>query len=314
MSRKFTIAVHGGAGTILRSQLTPEMENHYKKALKEALDEGFQILKNGGTALDAVEKAVESLENCPLFNAGKGSVFNSSGQNECDASIMCGKTLSAGAVAAVKNIKNPVVLARAIMEKSEHVMMNGVGAFNFAQENNIEIVPDDYFFTQHRFDQWLEARGTGVVKLDHNIHTEGKKFGTVGAVAIDAEGNLAAATSTGGMTNKKYGRVGDTPIIGAGTYAENGICAVSCTGHGEYFIKAVTAYDIAAQIKYKNSTLQEAANHTVMQTLVNIGGEGGIIAIDQAGNAVLCFNSDGMYRGVKSSDGTEFSAIYENED
>jgi beta-aspartyl-peptidase (threonine type) len=313
MSHKFTIAVHGGAGTILRSQLTPEMELQYKKALEEALDKGFQILQNGGSALDAVECAVISLENCPLFNAGKGSVFNSSGQNECDASIMDGKTLAAGAVCAVKNIKNPVTLARAIMEKSECVMMNGVGAYNFAEEHKIEIVPDDYFFTQHRFDQWLEARGTGVVKLDHNIHTEGKKFGTVGAVAIDSEGNLAAATSTGGMTNKKYGRVGDTPIIGAGTYAENGVCAVSCTGHGEYFIKAVTAYDIAAQMKYKNSTLQEAANHTVMKTLVNIGGEGGIIAIDKNGHAVLCFNSEGMYRGVKSSDGTFYTAIYENE-
>ncbi|CAN5569527.1 beta-aspartyl-peptidase [soil metagenome] len=303
----FTIAIHGGAGTILKASMTPEKELAYTQALREAMDTGFNLLADGSSSLDAVEAAVISLENCPLFNAGKGSVFTHEGIHEMDAAIMEGHWLKAGAVAGVKNIKNPVQLARLVMEKSEHVLLTGNGAEVFAKELQIPFESDQYFFNQLRFDQLSEIRGTDKTALDH---TPEKKFGTVGAVALDQHGNLAAATSTGGMTNKRYGRVGDTPVIGAGTYANNKTCAVSCTGHGEYFLRAVVAYDISCLMEYKGMTLQQACEEVVKVKLVSIGGEGGLVALDGAGNHSLCFNSDGMYRGMRNSDGKSLIAIY----
>ena len=290
---KISLAIHGGAGTILREKLTPELEKQYLSALDEALKVGYEILKNNGSALDTVEAAVVSLEDCPLFNAGKGSVFSSAGTNEMDASIMDGKNLQAGAVTAVKNIKNPITLARKIMDQSPHVFLTGEGAMEFAKKNNIEFADDQYFFVQQRWDAWQKIKGTGEIALDHNE----KKFGTVGAVACDSEGNLAAATSTGGMTNKQFGRVGDCPIIGAGNYANNNTCAVSCTGDGEFFIRAVAAYDVSCLIEYKKFSLKQACEIVVKDKLVKLGGEGGLIAVDTKGNTELCFNSAGMYRG-----------------
>ena len=310
----FGTAIHGGAGTILRSSMTPEKENLYTDALQTALQLGYAVLEKNGSALDAVETAVRSLENCPLFNAGKGAVFNNAGTHEMDASIMSGKDLSAGAVSLIKHIKNPVSLARAVMEKSEHVFLCGDGAEDFAKQMNLEFAGDEYFHDAFRFEQWKKAQETEGSFLDHNVHTtdntKDKKFGTVGAVALDKDGNLAAATSTGGMTNKKFGRVGDSPIIGAGTYANNNTCAISCTGHGELFIRSVVAYDISALMEYKNLSLHEACEEVVMKKLVKIGGEGGLIAIDKHGNIELPFNSEGMYRALKSSNGVEKVEIY----
>lgn len=304
--KNFVIAIHGGAGTILRSSMTAEKEAGYTKALQEALDAGYEILSKGGSSLDAVEAAVVSLENCPLFNAGRGSVFTHEKKHEMDASLMEGKFLKAGAVAGVKNIKNPVQLARTVMEKSEHVLLSGTGAETFARKMNLAFEPDEYFFSKFRFDQLNEIYDSDKTILDH---TE-KKFGTVGAVARDQDGNLAAATSTGGMTNKKYGRIGDTPVMGAGTYANNRTCAVSCTGHGEFFLRAVVAYDISCLMEYKGMSLQEACNKVVLDKLVTIGGEGGLVAVDAAGNFSLTFNSEGMYRGMKNSSGQSLVAIY----
>lgn len=293
----YTIAIHGGAGTILQSSMTAEMQTKYEAALNEALNSGYTILEKGGAALDAVEAAVESLENCPLFNAGRGSVFNHNGKHEMDAAIMDGATLAAGAVSAVSNVKNPVVLARTIMDRSEHVMLFGAGAEEFALAAGLDFEPDEYFYNEMRYRQWQEALEEGRVSLDH---TE-KKFGTVGAVALDINGNLAAATSTGGMTNKKFGRVGDSPIIGAGTYANNDTCAVSCTGHGELFIRTVVGHDISCLMEYKGLSLQEACDVLVHDKLVKIGGEGGLIAVDKDGRVAMPFNSEGMYRGYKHS-------------
>ena len=303
------IAIHGGAGTILRSSMTPKKEQQYTTALREALHAGYDILNRGGTALDAVEIAIKSLEDCPLFNAGKGSVYNNAGKHEMDASIMSGKDISAGAVSLIRNVKNPITLARAVMEKSEHVFLCGEGAEIFAREHHLPFEPDTYFDTAFRYEQWQEAKKTDGSFLDHNVTVTDKKFGTVGAVAIDIHGDLAAGTSTGGMTNKKYGRVGDSPIIGAGTYANNNTCAISCTGHGELFIRSVVAYDISCLMEYKNFTLAEACNEVVMKKLVAINGEGGLIAIDKYGNIELPFNSEGMYRAMKNSE-TELIAIY----
>ena len=303
------IAIHGGAGTILRSSMPPEKEQQYTTALREALYAGYDILNRGGTALDAVETAVKSLEDCPLFNAGKGAVYNNAGQHEMDASIMLGRDISAGAVSLIKNVKNPVALARAVMEKSEHVFLCGEGAEIFAREMKLPFEPDSYFDTEFRHAQWLEAQKADGTFLDHNVTVTDKKFGTVGAVALDINGDLVAATSTGGMTNKKYGRVGDSPIIGAGTYANNNTCAISCTGHGELFIRSVVAYDISCLMEYKNLSLAEACNEVVMKKLVAIEGEGGLIAIDKHGNIELPFNSEGMYRAMKNAD-TELVAIY----
>lgn len=300
------LALHGGAGTISRKAMTPEKEARYKGALKAALDAGYSILSQGGTALDAVAATVVVLEDEPLFNAGKGSVFTHDGTHEMDASIMRGDTLEAGAAAGVQGVRNPVLLARTIMERSEHVMLCGKGAEEFARLQQLAFEPDEYFFDAFRHDQWKKAVEEDRIQLDH---TEDKKFGTVGAVARDAHGNLAAATSTGGMTNKRWGRAGDSPIVGAGTYANNATCAISCTGHGEFFIRAVVAYDVSCLMEYKGLSLEEACKVVVNEKLVKLGGEGGLIAVDAAGNVCLPFNSSGMYRAFKTTT-TEEVSIY----
>ena len=312
---KIALAIHGGAGTILRSQMTPDLEREYRKGLETALKAGWSILTSGGASLDAVETAVASLEDFPLFNAGRGAVFTHEGEQEMDASIMDGSSLKAGAVASVKNIKNPVKLARLVMERTDHVLLAGEGANQFAEQVGAQFEPDEYFFTEHRWLQLQEAMAEGRIQLDHfTAETQRRRYeetnpqsairnpqlGTVGAVACDINGFLAAATSTGGMTNKKFGRVGDTALIGLGTYADD-ICAVSCTGHGEYFMRAVAAYDVAARMKYKGLGLEEAARETI-DHLTKINGEGGLIAVDTHGNITLPFNSEGMYRGSASDD------------
>jgi len=310
---KYAIAIHGGAGTILQSTMTSEKEKAYKAALQDAIEAGETVLKKGGSSLDAVEFAIVSLENNPLFNAGKGAVFTHNGKNEMDASIMYGKDLTAGAVAGVTNIKNPISLSRAVMEKSEHVLLTGAGAIDFAKKINAEFADDDYFFVQMRYEQLQKAKESDTMILDHTedkFENGEKKFGTVGCVALDIHGNIAAGTSTGGMTNKKFGRVGDSPIIGAGTYANNNTCAVSCTGHGEFFLRSVVAYDISCLMEYKGLTLKQACDIVVMDKLVKIGGEGGLIALDAKGNIELPFNSEGMYRAKKSSDSDLYIGIY----
>ncbi len=317
--KKIALAIHGGAGTISKSTITDEIADDYRNGLQNALVAGWEILQNGGSSLDAVEAAVVELENNPLFNAGKGAVFTHDEKNEMDACIMDGKTHNSGAVAFVKNVKNPIKLARLVMEKTEHNLLAGIGANQFAEEMNVEFESDEYFFTDFRYQQLLKARKEGVIQLDHAETIQSSKskvespktkpIGTVGAVACDSFGNLAAATSTGGMTNKKFGRIGDTPIIGAGNYADNKTCAVSCTGHGEFFMQTVAAYDVAARMKYKNSSVVEAANETV-NYLREIGGEGGLIAVDALGNVTLPFNSEGMYRGYVIEDGEFTVEIY----
>ncbi|MBL7711186.1 MAG: isoaspartyl peptidase/L-asparaginase [Chitinophagaceae bacterium] len=306
MSQLFAIALHGGAGTIAPETMTEEKYAAYTQGLKAALDAGYAVLERGGASLDAVQAAVMSLEDCPLFNAGKGAVFNSTGGHEMDAALMEGSTKRAGAVAGVTAARNPVQAARTVMEHTEHVLLSGPGADQFVREQGLPIEGPDYFFNQFRYDQWKEAQAEGRVQLDHSE----KKMGTVGAVALDQSGNLAAATSTGGMTNKQYGRVGDSPLIGAGTWADNHTCAISCTGHGELFIRSVVAYDIACLMEYKGLSLADACHKVVMDKLVKTGGEGGLVAIDQAGNIAMPFNSSGMYRAARKSDGTENIAIY----
>lgn len=304
----YTIAIHGGAGTILKSTMTPALQQQYEQGLKDALSKGYDLLKNGGTAVDAVEAAVVALEDFELFNAGKGAVFNSEGKHEMDAAIMDGKNLDAGAVSGISNVKNPIALAKAIMQKSEHVMLFGKGAEQFARQQQIPFEADEYFYNEGRYQQWQEAMKEGRVQLDH---TE-KKFGTVGAVALDIHGNLAAATSTGGMTNKKYGRVGDSPVIGAGTYANNATCAVSCTGHGELFLRTVVGHDISCLMAYKGLSLIDACNVLVHDKLIKINGEGGLVAVDKNGNVALPFNSEGMYRAYAHSDGRVEINIYKD--
>ena len=307
---KISLVIHGGAGTILRSVMTPDLEKAYLLALQEALEVGYGLLENGGSSLEAVKAAVMSLEDCILFNAGKGSVFAKDGSQEMDASIMEGKTLMAGAVSAVRNIRNPVELAYTVMTKSQHVMLNGKGAYDFAILNGIKTEPDDYFFSPFRYDQWKQMQDSDEAALDHNVSLTDKKFGTVGATALDKHGNIAAATSTGGMTNKQFGRVGDSPIIGAGTYANNKTCAISCTGHGEPFIRAVTAYDVSCLMEYKGLSLEKAMNVVVHDKLIKMDGEGGMIGVDANGNTAMVFNSEGMYRGMKNSSGKNIIAIY----
>lgn len=308
---KYAIAIHGGAGTILRAAMTPEKELAYRSALESAILSGENILKKGGDSVDAVEAAIQSLEDNALFNAGKGAVFNHEGKNELDASIMNGKNLMAGAVASIKNIKNPISLAKLVMDKSEHVFLAGSGAMDFAKKMEVPFMPDDYFFVQARYEQFLLAKESDSILLDHTSENQ-KKFGTVGAVALDVNGNLAASTSTGGMTNKKNGRVGDTPVIGAGTYANNNTCAISCTGHGEFFIRSVVAYDISCLIEYKGLSLKAACDLVVKEKLVKLGGEGGLIALDRLGNIELPFNSEGMYRASKKEGQETFIGIYGN--
>jgi len=315
MIKNFAIAIHGGAGTILRKNMTNEIEKKYKTALSESILAGENILLNSGLAIDAVEASIRLLENNPLFNAGRGSVFSNEGEHEMDASIMNGKDLMAGAIAGVKNVKNPITLAKSVMQHSNHVFMAGQGAEVFAKQLNIEMAPNEYFFEQMRYDQLIQAKSNDRIDLDHvdNKFENGeKKFGTVGAVALDVFGNISAGTSTGGMTNKKHGRIGDTPIIGAGTYANNQTCAVSCTGHGEFFIRSVVAYDISCLIEYKGFSLKEACNLVVKDKLVKIGGEGGLIALDAKGNIELCFNSEGMYRASKKSNEEVYLGIYKD--
>ncbi|HJS51393.1 MAG TPA: isoaspartyl peptidase/L-asparaginase [Pyrinomonadaceae bacterium] len=306
---KTALAIHGGAGTIRRSNMTPELELEYRGGLEAALRVGWDILQNGGSSLDAVEATVVSLEDLPLFNAGRGSVFTHEGKNELDAAIMDGSDAKAGAVAFVRNVKNPVKLARLVMEKTPHVLLAGDGADLFAEEIGVELVDNTYYYTDHRWKQLEEAVAADRVQLDH-VDAAAKPSGTVGAVACDSSGRLAAATSTGGLTNKKFGRVGDTPIIGAGTYA-NDTCAISCTGHGEFFMLGVTGYDLAARMKYKGLSLEVAANETLEQ-VTSMGGIGGFVAIDTHGNVVLPFNSEGMYRGWVRGDGALNVGIYRN--
>jgi beta-aspartyl-peptidase (threonine type) len=291
---KFSIALHGGAGNFNKANFSKEAEASYNTSMDIALQIGVKILANGGSSMDAVEATIIELENCPLFNAGKGSVYNALGKHEMDAAIMCGKTLNAGAVAGVAQIKNPIMLARAVMEKSNHVLLIGKGAEDFAIQHQIEVANEAYFFDEKRLQQWKLLQGKSSTQLDHASLND-KKFGTVGAVALDIHGNLAAATSTGGMTNKMLGRVGDSPIIGAGTYANNNTCAISCTGHGEHFIKNVVAHDVSCLIEYKGLSLQEACNFVVMNKLKSIDAEGGLIAVDAAGNIAMPYNTNHMF-------------------
>ncbi len=311
----FTILIHGGAGTILKEDMTPELELAYLSGLQQTLQVSYAVLEEGGTAVNAVKAAIVLLEDNVLFNAGKGSVFTKKGVQEMDAAIMDGMDLSAGAVAGVRNVRNPIELAMEVMRNSNHVFLSGKGANDFAIKQGVKLEPDEYFFSQFRYDQWKSIRDSDNYSLDHTHHhleelLRDKKFGTVGAVACDRFGNLAAATSTGGMTNKKYGRIGDSPMIGAGTYANNQTCAISCTGHGEMFIRAVAAYDVSCLMEYKGLSLQEAMDVVVNEKLIAIQGEGGMIGVDGAGNAGLVFNSAGMYRGIKNSKGIDQVAIY----
>lgn len=305
--KPFAIAIHGGAGTISKANLTPELRQAYKDKLKEAVDKGSKVLEQGGDSLVAVQTAINVLENSPLFNAGVGAVYTYDGGHELDASIMDGKTMNAGAVAGVRHIANPIDLALAVMNKSEHVMLAGVGAEEFALTQGFTLVPNSHFDSDARYQQLLDARqklqaaeksaqiaGIEMKDLDY-------KFGTVGAVALDKNGNLAAGTSTGGMTAKRFGRIGDSPVIGAGTYAENGVCAVSATGHGEFFIRYQVAGDICAKVKYQQKSIIQAADEVINQRLITAGGSGGVIAVDHRGNIATPFNTEGMYRATRSN-------------
>jgi beta-aspartyl-peptidase (threonine type) len=315
--------IHGGAGVIRRGDLSPEKEKAYRAKLEEALMAGYKALQDGRTSLDAVQIAINLLEDSPLFNAGKGAVFTADGKNELDAAIMDGKDLRAGAVAGLRHVKNPINLARAVMEKSPHVMMIGDGAELFAKEQNIELVPEKYFFTQERWDALQriikQEKEKEKTKQENkkvsqvNLREEpSNKFGTVGAIALDKNGNLAAGTSTGGMTYKKYGRVGDVPIIGAGTYANNDTCAVSATGWGEFFIRLGVARDISAMMEYRAMPIQQAVDTVIKQKLQKAGGDGGVIAIDKYGNIGISFNSEGMYRAYVDGSGKPVVDIYKN--
>ena len=334
--------IHGGAGVIRRGSLTPELEKEYRAKLEEVVLAGYKTLLDGKSSLDAVEIAIRMMEDSPLFNAGKGAVFTADGRNELDSSIMDGKTLAAGAVAGLHHVKNPITLARAVMEKSPHVMMAGDGAEKFAREQNIELVDEKYFWTQKRWDELQkilkeekEKSEKGKKGSEPGVPSRGgtgshmnpqsairdpqsaaelpyNKFGTVGAVALDRNGNLAAGTSTGGMTNKKYGRVGDAPIIGAGTYANNNTCGVSGTGWGEYFIRLGVARDISSLMEYRAFTVQAAADMVIHQKLQKLGGDGGVIVMDKFGNMAISFNSEGMYRAYINSDGKPVVEIYKD--
>ena len=313
--QKISIAIHGGAGTILKEDMTPELEKAYLQGLEDALSAGYAVLEEGGSSANAVKAALVILEDNMLFNAGRGSVFTKKGVQEMDAAIMNGKDLAAGAVAGVRNVRNPIELAMEVMRNSNHVFLSGKGANDFAIKQGIKLEPDEFFFSQFRYDQWKQIRDSDNYSLDHTHQQleelmKDKKFGTVGAVACDCNGNIAAATSTGGMTNKKYGRIGDSPLIGAGTYANDKTCAISCTGHGEPFIRCVAAHDVSCLMEYKGMSLTEAMNEVVNVKLPKLEGEGGMIGVDAAGNMALIFNSAGMYRGARSSDGTNFVGIY----
>lgn len=312
MINNFSLVIHGGAGTIFKKDMTSEKEASYKSVLNNALEVGFNILSKAGSSVDAVEQAIIVLENSPLFNAGKGSVFTNKESHEMDAAIMEGKEKKAGAVSLINGIKNPISLARKVMEKSEHVFLAGDGAMEFAKLNNCKMESAEYFHDDYRYKQLQSVKETNSFQLDH-FSIKDEKFGTVGAVAIDSFGNIAAATSTGGMTNKKFGRIGDSPIIGSGTYANNNTCGVSCTGSGEFFIRAVVAYDVSCLIEYKNLSLQVACDTVIHDRLLKIGGDGGLIAIDKNGNICFSFNTEGMYRGYSLSNGKTFTGIYKDD-
>lgn len=316
----YTLVIHGGAGALSRENMSPEIENSFRSGLSHALNAGEKILKSGGSSLDAVEAAVRELEDCPLFNAGRGSNFTFDGINEMDASIMEGATLRAGAVSMVRRIKNPIALARKVLDKNEYVLLTAEGAQRFARECRIAEVSDDYFHTEFRWRAMLRNRDGGKSKLSEDVVPEAdicdpldKKFGTVGAVAMDMHGNLAAATSTGGTTAKYPGRVGDSAIIGSGTYANNETCAISCTGHGEHFIRNVTAHEISNLMKYGGFSLKQAADQVVYEQLVKQGGRGGVIAVDAKGNFAMPFNTPGMYHAYVTSDGKHFTGIFKEE-
>ncbi|HEX7934051.1 MAG TPA: isoaspartyl peptidase/L-asparaginase [Paraburkholderia sp.] len=341
MNTNAVIAIHGGAGTILRASMSASAEAEYHAALHAVLSAGQRVLADGGSALDAVSEAVRLLEDCPLFNAGRGAVYTAAGTHELDAAIMDGSTLDAGAICCVKRVRNPVLAARRVLEHSDHVLFTGEGAEAFASAQGLEFVEPAYFHTEARHRQWLLARGQQRAMLDHDGATlaasssatdndsntantgahgneptphepidPNRKFGTVGAVALDQHGHVAAATSTGGVTNKQVGRVGDTPLIGAGCYADDATCAVSTTGSGEMFMRMVAAYDVAAQMAYRNVSVQEAAHDVVMNRLPKIDGRGGLIAVDARGNIALPFNTEGMYRGFARVGETPVTAIY----
>jgi L-asparaginase / beta-aspartyl-peptidase len=312
----YTLVIHGGAGTILKEDMTPDLEKAYMDGLNQALAAGFAVLEEGGTAVNAVKASLVVLEDHVLFNAGRGAVFTKKGVQEMDAAIMDGLTLEAGAVAGVRNVRNPIELATEVMRNSNHVFLSGKGANDFAIKQGVKLEPDEYFFSQFRYDQWKAIRDSDTYSLDHTHHhleelMRDKKFGTVGAVACDQHGHLAAATSTGGMTNKKYGRIGDSPLIGAGTYANDATCAISCTGHGEMFIRAVASYDVSCLMEYSQLSLQQAMDRVVNNKLKQLNGEGGMIGVDGKGNHAMIFNSAGMYRAVKNSDNFSQVLIYQ---
>ncbi len=314
----FGIVIHGGAGTILKENMSDSLEAAYKAKLQEAISIGYDILKNGGTSLEAVSHTINVMEDSPLFNAGKGAVFTHEGSNELDASIMDGATLNAGAIAGVRHIKNPINLAQDVMQKSEHVMLYGAGAEEFAQTLGYKMMDTSYFYTKKRHESLQRVLENEKSKNEKKISFEdpfikNSKFGTVGCAALDKHRNLAAGTSTGGMTNKRWNRIGDAPIIGAGTYANNKTCAVSSTGWGEYFIRSVVAYDISALMEYKGMTLQEAASEVIQKKVPALGGDGGIVAIDKEGNVAMEFNTAGMYRATMNSKGELIIKIYKEE-
>lgn len=315
--QKLTLIIHGGAGNIYKGMLSEQQEIDYTEGLQFALDQGYRVLEQGGTAVDAVKAAIVAMEDNPLFNAGRGAVFTKKGVHEMDACIMDGKDLSAGAVAGVRHIKNPIRLADEVRCHSGHVFLSGAGAGEFALQQGIETAPDEYFFNKERYEQWIEIRDSNFYQLDHKADNlkgvapnPDHKFGTVGAAACDVFGNIAAGTSTGGMTNKRFGRIGDSPVVGAGTYANNQTCAISCTGHGEFFLRAAVAHDISCLIEYKGLGLREACQVVVKDKLVKMGGEGGLIAVNAAGDFCFSYNSAGMNRGIRNSEGLNFVGFY----
>ena len=313
----FAIVIHGGAGGVTRENHNQEQQEAYSQKLQEALNAGYAVLEKGGNSLDAVQAAINVMEDSPLFNAGKGAVYNSEGKQEMDASIMDGKTLKAGAVAGVNHIKNPILAARVVMDSTKHVLLSGKGAEILAEKYGIEMVDSSYFFTEKRLNQLRKVQGKDKIQLDHSTHLIGDelmddhKFGTVGAVAIDKNGDIAAGTSTGGMTNKKYGRIGDSPIIGQGTYANNLTCGISATGTGEYFMRTIAAHEVSNLIQYKGVSPKEALHEVLFNQIGNLGGEGGMILLDKEGNVFWDFNSDGMFRGYKKSNGENIVEMFE---
>ncbi len=312
--KKYALVIHGGAGTIKKENMTEAQEAAYTKKIQEALDAGFQVLENGGHAEIAVQQAINILENSPLFNAGKGAVFNHKGQQEMDASIMDGRTLNSGAVAGIRHIKNPINAAILVKDSTRHVLLSGQGAEDFAKLHGLEMVDSSYFYSERRYQSLLRAQGKEqalIQKKSTNIELiDNHQYGTVGCVALDQNGNIVAGTSTGGMTNKKYGRIGDSPIIGAGNYANNASCGVSCTGTGEYFIRTLAAHQVSNLILLNNFSLKEAVRQVIHQDIDSLGGTGGMIALDKNGNMAWDFNTEGMYRGFKSAHGDNIIEMY----